>query len=243
MERQKEFRQAAVEAKNAGELEEAKEYLRVFKGLEKLIDTARGGIPIDMSTIPIAPNKRSSLEDSFTVVAQEDCTPSDDADVDLNTRLEEQLSKQLIMCRNTRDHHRAMGDVAGTNRFENLALSVQKDLDFVRLAHRKRLPIPKFHYEMKQFNVVKCNTDLTDNEVEVTIARGINYNVPNPKDVDTYVKLEFPYPQVSGFACKFRNNSTRVSFSDIYTVSVFSRSKKKKILDNTAVQQENRVYI
>nr|XP_029719583.1 LOW QUALITY PROTEIN: coiled-coil and C2 domain-containing protein 1-like [Aedes albopictus] len=195
MERQKEFRQAAVEAKNAGELEEAKEYLRVFKGLEKLIDTARGGIPIDMSTIPIAPNKRSSLEDSFTVVAQEDCTPSDDADVDLNTRLEEQLSKQLIMCRNTRDHHRAMGDVAGTNRFENLALSVQKDLDFVRLAHRKRLPIPKFHYEMKQFNVVKCNTDLTDNEVEVTIARGINYNVPNPKDVDTYVKLEFPYPQ------------------------------------------------
>ncbi|EAT43762.1 AAEL004802-PB [Aedes aegypti] len=195
LERQKEFRQAAVEAKNAGELEEAKEYLRVFKGLEKLIDTARGGIPIDMNTIPIAPKKRASLEDSFTLVAEEDCTPTDDADVDLNTRLEEQLSKQLIMCRNTRDHHRAMGDVAGTNRFENLALSVQKDLDFVRLAHRKRLPIPKFHYEMKQFNVVKCNTDLTDNEVEVTIVRGINYNVPNPKEVDTYVKLEFPYPQ------------------------------------------------
>ncbi|XP_065079358.1 coiled-coil and C2 domain-containing protein 1-like [Ochlerotatus camptorhynchus] len=195
LERQKEFRQAAVEAKNAGELEEAKEYLRVFKGLEKLIDTARGGIPIDMNTIPIAPSKRSSLEDSFTVVAQEDCTPADDADVDLNTRLEEQLSKQLIMCRNTRDHHRAMGDVAGTNRFENLALSVQKDLDFVRLAHRKQLPVPKFHYEMKQFNVVKCNTELTDNEVEVMIVRGINYNVPNPKEVDTYVKLEFPYPQ------------------------------------------------
>ncbi|XP_062559950.1 coiled-coil and C2 domain-containing protein 1-like isoform X2 [Armigeres subalbatus] len=194
LERQKEFRKAAVEAKNAGELEEAKEYLRVFKGLEKLIDTARGGIPIDMSTIPIAPSKRSSLEDSFTVVAEEDCTPTDDADVDLNTRLEEQLSKQLIMCRNTRDHHRAMGDVAGTNRFENLALSVQKDLDFVRLAHRKRLPVPKFHYEMKQFNVVKCNTDLSDNEVEVLIARGINYNVPNPKEVDTFVKLEFPYP-------------------------------------------------
>lgn len=195
LERQREFRKAAVEAKNAGELEEAKEYLRIFKGLEKLIDTARGGIPIDMSTIPIAPSKRASLEDSFTVVAEEDCTPTDDADVDLNTRLEEQLSKQLIMCRNTRDHHRAMGDVAGTNRFENLALSVQKDLDFVRLAHRKRLPVPKFHYEMKQFNVVKCNTDLSDNEVEVLIARGINYNVPNPKEVDTFVKFEFPYPQ------------------------------------------------
>ncbi|XP_055621547.1 coiled-coil and C2 domain-containing protein 1-like isoform X2 [Toxorhynchites rutilus septentrionalis] len=194
LERQKEFRQAALDAKKAGELDEAKEYLRVCKGLDKLLEVARGGIPIDMSTIPIAPSKRSSLEDSFTIVAQEDCT-TEDSDLDLRTRMEEQLSKQLIMCKNTRDHHRAMGDVAGTNRFENLALSVQKDLDFVRLAHRKKLPIPKFHYEMKQFNVVKCNTDLTDNEVEVTIARGINYNVPNPKDVDTYVKFEFPYPQ------------------------------------------------
>ncbi|XP_055598527.1 coiled-coil and C2 domain-containing protein 1-like isoform X1 [Uranotaenia lowii] len=202
LERQKEFRQAAMEAKKSGELEDAKEYLRVFKGLEKLIETARGGIPIDMSTIPIAPGKRNALEDSFTIVAQEDCTPADDADIDINTRLEEQLSKQLIMCRNTRDHHRAMGDVAGTNRFENLALSVQKDLDFVRLAHRKRLPVPKFHYEMKQFNVVKCNTDLTDNEVEVSIVRGINYNVPNPKDVDTYVKIEFPYPQDDPFKAR-----------------------------------------
>ncbi|XP_053687957.1 coiled-coil and C2 domain-containing protein 1-like isoform X2 [Sabethes cyaneus] len=193
--RQKEYRQAAVEAKRAGELEEAKEYIRIFKGLEKLIDTARGGIPIDMATVPIAPAKRTSLEDSFTIVAEEDCTATDDADVDLNTRLEEQLSKQLIMCRNTRDHHRAMGDVAGTNRFENLALSVQKDLDFVRLAHKKRLPVPKFHYEMKQFNVVKCNTDLTENEIEVLIVRGIAYNVPNPREIDTYVKLEFPYPQ------------------------------------------------
>lgn len=202
LERQKEFRQAAMDAKKSGELEEAKEYLRNFKGLEKLIETARGGIPIDMSTIPIAPAKRTSLEDSFTIVAQEDCTPANESDLDLNTRLEEQLSKQLIMCRNTRDHHRAMGDVAGTNRFENLALSVQKDLDFVRLAHRKRLPVPKFHYEMKQFNVVKCNTDLTDNEVEVVLVRGINYSVPNPKDVDTYVKLEFPYPQDDPFKVK-----------------------------------------
>ncbi|XP_058832643.1 coiled-coil and C2 domain-containing protein 1-like isoform X2 [Topomyia yanbarensis] len=200
--RLKEYRQAAVEAKKAGELEEAKEYIRIYKGLEKLIDTARGGIPIDMATIPIAPAKRSSLEDSFTIVAQEDCTAEDDADVDLNTRLEEQLSKQLIMCKNTRDHHRAMGDVAGTNRFENLACSVQKDLDFVRLAHKKRLPVPKFHYELKEFNVVKCNTDLSDNEIEVTVVRGITYNVPNPKEIDTYVKLEFPYPQDDPFKIK-----------------------------------------
>lgn len=33
--------------------------------------------------------------------------------------------------------------------------------------------------------------------MEINVIRGISYSVPNPKDVDTYVKIEFPYPQVS----------------------------------------------
>lgn len=44
--------------------------------------------------------------------------------------------------------------------------------------------------------MVECNTDLNENDLELTIVRGIAYNVPNPKEVDTYVKFEFPYPQV-----------------------------------------------
>ncbi|XP_049539660.1 coiled-coil and C2 domain-containing protein 1-like isoform X2 [Anopheles darlingi] len=208
LERQQQYRQAAVEAKKAGELDEAKEFLRVFKGLEKMVEIARAGGRVDLSTIPIAPAKRQALEASFTIVSTDDCeqateepaaaaaagSDAQDADSETRIRLEEQLSKQLIMCRNTRDHHRAIGDVAGMNKFENLALNVQKDLDLVRLGHRRGLPLPKFHYEKLQFNVVKCNTDLSDNEIEITIVRGINYNVANPKDVDTYVKFEFPYP-------------------------------------------------
>lgn len=90
-----------------------------------------------------------------------------------------------------------MGDIAGMNRFENLALTVQKDLDLVRYSKRKNFPLPKFHYEKRSFNIVHCNTDLTDNELEIIVVRGINYNVPNPKEVDTYVKVEFPLPNVS----------------------------------------------
>lgn len=33
-----------------------------------------------------------------------------------------------------------------------------------------------------------------DNDLELTIVQGINYNVPNPKDVDTYVRFELPWP-------------------------------------------------
>lgn len=96
-------------------------------------------------------------------------------------------------------HHRALGDVAGTNRFENLAVAVQHDLDIIKLAHRKGGKVPKFHFEQKSFNIVKCNTDLAESELEIQVIRGIGYNVSKPKDVDTYVKVEFPYPQVNQF--------------------------------------------
>lgn len=53
IERQKEYRDAAILAKKANEIDEAKEYLRIYKGLENLLDTAKGGLPIDLSTVRI----------------------------------------------------------------------------------------------------------------------------------------------------------------------------------------------
>lgn len=51
LERQKEFKEAALEAKKSGEIEQAKEYLKSFKGIENLLDVARGGLPIDLTTV------------------------------------------------------------------------------------------------------------------------------------------------------------------------------------------------
>ncbi|XP_055923507.1 coiled-coil and C2 domain-containing protein 1-like isoform X2 [Eupeodes corollae] len=201
LERQKEFKVAAIEAKKAGEIDQAKEYLKIYKGFEGLLNAASSGLPVDLNTLPLPPSQRENLEASFAIVNQGDCDPNDDIS-DISVRLEEQLAKQLMMCKNTRDHHKAMGDVAGMNRFENLALTVQKDLDLLRYSKRKNFPLPKFHYEQKSFNIVHCNTDISDNEVEIMVVRGLNYNVPNPKDVDTYVKIEFPYPQEDFFKAK-----------------------------------------
>ncbi|XP_075151892.1 lethal (2) giant discs 1 isoform X2 [Haematobia irritans] len=191
LDRQKEFKLAALDAKKAGEIEQAKEYLKIYKGFDALLNAASSGLPVDLSTLPVPPSQRDNLEASFAMVASDECDPDDDIS-DIGVRIEEQLAKQLMMIKNTRDHHKAMGDIAGMNRFENLALTVQKDLDFVRYSKRNKFPLPKFHYEKRSFNIVHCNTDLTDNELEIVVVRGLNYNVPNPKDVDTYVKVEFP---------------------------------------------------
>lgn len=133
----------------------------------------------------------------YDMVMADECTDDNTGSLDILTRLENQLTKQLKMCLSTRDHNKALGDVAGMNRFERLALTVTKDLDTVRMAHRTPdAAIPKFHYEKKDFSIVKSFTDLGDNDLELNIVRGVNFATPNPKEIDTYVKFEFPFPQV-----------------------------------------------
>ncbi|KAH8238102.1 hypothetical protein KR026_009870 [Drosophila bipectinata] len=213
LERQKEFKMAAIEAKKAGEIDQAKEYLKIYKGFDSLLNAASSGLPVDLTTLPVPPSQRDDLEASFAIVSAEECDPGDTIG-EIGVRMEEQLAKQLMMCKNTRDHHKAMGDVAGMNRFENLALTVQKDLDFVRYSKRKNLALPKFHYEKRNFNIVHCNTDLTDGELEIVVVRGINYNVPNPKEVDTYVRVEFPLLNDESF--KTKTNLVRDTSSPDY---------------------------
>lgn len=61
-----------------------------------------------------------------------------------------------------------------------------------------------------------CNTDLSETELEINVIKGIGYHVANPKDVDTYVKVEFPYPQV-----KFHSHSIRTNLTKINDLKIF----------------------
>lgn len=190
--RQKEFKEAALQAKRKGEISQAKEYLRLAKGFDPLIEATNCGLPVDMDSVPVPPATKIELESDFDIVNPDDCIPGSDSEI--FDKLEEDLLKQAKMCLTTRDHFKAIGDIASANRFEQLAVHSKKDLDAVRYAHKRNESIPKFHYENKTFSIVQCCTDLGDNDLELTIVQGINYNVSNPKDVDTYVRFEFPYP-------------------------------------------------
>ena len=53
--RQNQFKSAALVAKKAGEIEEAKEYLRKAKGFDSLIEAAKSGLPVDFKSLPVAP--------------------------------------------------------------------------------------------------------------------------------------------------------------------------------------------
>ena len=44
-----------------------------------------------------------------------------------------------------------VGDIASSNKFEQMALHSKKDLDAVRFAFKRGDAVPKFHYETRAF--------------------------------------------------------------------------------------------
>ncbi|OAD54205.1 Coiled-coil and C2 domain-containing protein 1-like [Eufriesea mexicana] len=198
--RQHELKQAALNAKKDGDIELARTYLRQAKGIDPLIEASRGGLPVDMNSIPLSPGAKkelnvdsiiSLLDDNFTVVNTEDCLEeATGTDEQIYENLESQLMKQIKWCLCTRDHCKALGDVPGYNKWERFALNYKRDLDMLTVRKRDALPPPQHHYEVKTHTIVQSCTDLNDSDIEISIIRGVSYS----KEADTYVIFEFPYP-------------------------------------------------
>ena len=177
------------------------EYLSMYKGFDSLFEASRNGLPVNLNTIPVPPQDKVLASDAdlaFEVVSAEVCVApgralSGDAAVTY-AKLDEDLIGKIKMCAQTREHFKAVGDVASCNRYEQFILDTKKDLDAVRATCKRGDDLPRFRYLPREFTIVQCNTDLDDSDCEMNILRGINYNVDNPSEVDTYVKIEFLYP-------------------------------------------------
>merc|ERR1719392_519606 len=194
MKRQTMFKQAALTAKQQGQMDTAKEYLRQALSFNKLIEVSKGGIPVDMGTLPVPPQMQVKTNMDFEIVSKEECNITGDRD-EMFSKLEQDIISQVKMCMTNRTYFKEVGDVASANKFEQMAVHAKKDIDTVRFAFKRGDPVPKFHYETRSFSRVVSNTDLTDQDLELNIMSGIDYVVKNPKDVDTYIMWEFPYPR------------------------------------------------
>lgn len=190
------FKQAALQAKQQGQTDTAREYLRQSLSFNKLIEVSKAGLPVDMGTLPVPPQMQVKTNMDFEIVAVEDCGAVTGDREEMFSKLEQDLIGQVKMCMTNRTYFKEVGDVASANKFEQMALHSKKDLDAIRFAFKRGDPVPKFHYETRAFSRVVCNTDLTDNDLELNIVTGINYTNKNQKEVpDTYVRWEFPFPR------------------------------------------------
>lgn len=66
LDRQKEFKVAAIAAKKAGEIDQAKEYLKIYKGFESLLNAASSGLPVDLNTVSKPRNIWEYIESNLT---------------------------------------------------------------------------------------------------------------------------------------------------------------------------------
>lgn len=249
LERQSMFKTAALEAKKSGELELAKEYLRMAKGLDPLISANKCGVPVDMDTLPIPPQMKlrssdkkgvpiksdgsseGSFMDDFVVLSSEDCIPMPTGDQNSSGifgQLYNDLLAQLKMCTDNREHYKLIGDIANANRFDQLALHTRKDLDVIRSSAVRGDTIPRWKNEMRTFSIVKCCTDLKDDDMEVTIIRGLSYNVANPKTIDTYARFEVPIPS-SDNPTREKTNTVKDTnspeYNETFTVTINRQSR------------------
>merc|ERR1719319_392854 len=71
--RQTMFKQAALGAKQQGQTDTAKEYLRQALSFNKLIEVSRAGIPVDMATLPVPPQMQVKTNMDFEIVSREEC--------------------------------------------------------------------------------------------------------------------------------------------------------------------------
>lgn len=46
----------------SGNIEEAKEYLRAAKGFDSVIEAAKGGLAVDLKSLPLPPKVKNDLE-------------------------------------------------------------------------------------------------------------------------------------------------------------------------------------
>ncbi|XP_077991493.1 coiled-coil and C2 domain-containing protein 1-like [Glandiceps talaboti] len=193
-ERQRQYKIAALQAKNRGDIDEAKRLLATAKGFDRMIDASENGLPVNLKTIPPPPGASTDFE----IVEGVDSEEPTGSREQMYKKLEETLKKQVETCNSNSQYFTQLGDINSAKQFDKWSTSCRQDLDTVKNAYAHGDPVPRFHYDQKTFRMVKCNTDLNDNELEIVIVRGINYYLPsgmNETDLNTYVKYELPYPK------------------------------------------------
>eukprot|EP00079_Xenopus_tropicalis_P024429 XP_012817062.1 PREDICTED: coiled-coil and C2 domain-containing protein 1B [Xenopus tropicalis] len=191
--RKKQYRKAALQAKQKNDLEQAKQHMRVAHTLQVSIDQVRSGKLVDISKVPSLPDDEES---DFVVVEHEDIkTPQNSEDV--YSMLLKLLHEQHEKCIRYSKQFTQMGNVAETTRFEKMAEDCKKNCEILQLSQAQGLDPPPYHFEDKTLKIVRVFSELSSTEMLLIIVRGINLPAPSgvaPNDLDAYVKFEFPYP-------------------------------------------------
>ncbi|CAN9502990.1 unnamed protein product [Ophioblennius macclurei] len=220
--RKKQYMKAALQAKQKNDLDQAKVFLRTAKGFDPMIEAARSGKSVDISTVPSPPGDE---EDDFILVHHSDVQISEKAE-EVYTQLVKILKEQYEKCLTHSKQFTHLGNVTETTKFEKMAEGCKKSLEVLKLCQSRGLPPPKHHFEEKSFHTVRIFPELSSTEMVVVIVKGMNLPAPSgiqTNDLDAYVKFEFPYPsteQPQKHKTPVIKNTNSPEYNQSFTLSI-----------------------
>eukprot|EP00064_Thunnus_orientalis_P016969 superscaffoldBa00003487_g17042 len=220
--RKKQYMKAALQAKQKNDMEQAKNFLRTAKGFDPMIEAARSGKTVDISTVPSPPGDE---DEDFILVHHSDVQISEKAE-QVYTQLAKILKEQYEKCMTHSKQFTHLGNVTETTKFEKMAETCKKSLEVLKLSQAKGLPPPKHHFEERSFRTVRIFPELSSTEMVVVIVKGMNLPAPSgiqTNDLDAYVKFDFPYPsteQPQKHKTAVIKNTNSPEYNQSFTLSI-----------------------
>ncbi|TNN20319.1 Coiled-coil and C2 domain-containing protein isoform 1 [Schistosoma japonicum] len=226
--RQDELKQAAKVAKQAGNIELAKTYIRSCLGMNQMIQAAEAGLPVDLTQLPRPPTFTDSAA-SKPILSGLKCDPpvkyaiafNSLSGVDLFKTYSEILSDQEKLV------NHLINELRFNGQNNQLIMSKLSDLISVNTCVKKLLS--KYnqhvthliaHFELANLPKSNVNAKLADDILEISEIRGIAYPIPsNYSNIDTYVEIELSL-NASSPPLKLSTNVVKSNSEPIYSQSV-----------------------
>ncbi|CAH8875803.1 unnamed protein product [Trichobilharzia szidati] len=224
--RQDELKEAAKLAKQAGNIELAKKYIRSFLGMNQMIQAAEAGFPVDLSQLPRPPTLNESAAYK-PILSGSNCDPPVKYAVALKTSsgdhlvqvYSEILSEQEKLVNHLITEHRRNGDQSIISKLSDL-MSVNTCIKKVLSKHSHQVGILTPYFEYANLPKSNINAELGDDVLEVTVLRGIAYPLPSHySHIDTYVDVELCI-STSSPSMKLSTNIAKSSCEPVYSQSV-----------------------
>ncbi|KAM9000521.1 coiled-coil and C2 domain-containing protein 1B [Sarcophilus harrisii] len=233
---------AALQAKRAKDLEQAKVHLRAAKALDAqiaLVRSGRAGSPGTKVSSPL-----SDEDGGFVLIRHEDVGLSQKAE-EVYAQLHKMLQEQQEKCLLYSKQFMHQGNVAETTRFEKLAQDRKKQLEILRLAQARGLDPPSHRFEEKTFQTVRIFSELNSTEMHLLIVRGMNLPAPpgvTPEDLDAFVRFEFHYPssdQAQKSKTSVVKNTNSPEFDQLFKLNINRNHRSfRRLVQNKGIKFE-----
>nr|CAD2206800.1 unnamed protein product [Meloidogyne enterolobii] len=189
--RQMQLKQAALTAKNQGDIDTAKELLALAMRMKPMVEAAECGLPIDVQQIPSLPSTSKALSTKI----------SKRVSVDPETlkkcqTLERELLKQIALCTEKSSQFQSVGDSKNTLFYEALLQTCKKNLQSVQMAMLGNAEFPSFKIVELTLPNIQINPSISDEHLQLKIEKITNLQLPkgwSASDLYLFVSYKFAF--------------------------------------------------